>query len=261
MTRQWENDSYVKAWRRSASSSFTPVHYCGRWSWLHIDRQPHRRDDDRKWKSEQVNDSPAITAPALGAPQTQRPCVNYSSRTPTPSGGWRRSKQFKKRGSGNWRGTGSSCAFNKSAERVTFLMAIWDKLHSLFCPGGFKMEVSECLVSEMMNLFMPGRSECQHIDTSTVYKTPSKASEVRAKAATIRRWEDWLPTIQLNGNYLENWTKTVQMIRFQVIKRYHFLVSSLLEYKSFGCGRTRHLRTSCWALGNTDIFHHFLTNN
>lgn len=120
MTRQWENDSYVKAWRRSASSSFTPVHYCGRWSWLHIDRQPHRRDDDRKWKSEQVNDSPAITAPALGAPQTQRPCVNYSSRTPTPSGGWRRSKQFKKRGSGNWRGTGSSCAFNKSAERVTF---------------------------------------------------------------------------------------------------------------------------------------------
>lgn len=49
------------------------------------------------------------------------------------------------------------------------------------------MEVSECLVSEMMNLFMPGRSECQHIDPSNAYKTPSKASEVRAKAATIRR--------------------------------------------------------------------------
>ena len=84
-------------------------------------------------------------------------------------------------------------------------MAVCDKLHSLFCPGGFKMEVSECLVSEMMNLFMPGRSECQHIDPLTVYKTPSKASEVRAKAAMIHRIEDWLHAIQLNSNYLENW--------------------------------------------------------
>lgn len=95
---------------------------------------------------------------------------------------------------------------------MTFLMAICDKLHSLFCPGGFKMEVSECQVSEMMNLFVPGRSECQHIDPSTVYKTPTEASEVRAEAAAIHRLEDWLSTIQLNGNC----TKTVQMIRLQV---------------------------------------------
>ena len=80
-------------------------------------------------------------------------------------------------------------------------------------------------------------------------------------------------TIKLIANYFDNQLinrflrKKVKILWFQLLKCEYFLVSFLLcdsKLIIFGVvNKTRHLRTSSWALGNTDqhFFYHFLSFN